>query len=131
MKLKEIIKQIEDNVQGWSSPNFVEYAKKMLPRHFIEQDGTSSISIILNLIDHYLNREYISKNESKVWFNAINEDLQDLRKRIEELENENQELSTALEVKGFQDPGTAGISKEELELIDRMIVEEYISDYFA
>lgn len=87
MRLKNIIKNIEEKLHGWSKPNLTEYAKNLWPEYIGSTDQVSTYAILTNIVNSYLNDAFISKMEGIFWMKSANSEIQELRKRIEYLES--------------------------------------------
>ena len=114
MKLKEIINKFKSKFH--QRPSFYDYISKKLG--IVDVELAKSIS---NYIDYFL----LSKSEAAMWLKSLNEEIEELRCRIEELENEKSDYSPEFNP---DIGGACGLTQEEIELIDQMMAEEYYSD---
>jgi len=114
MKLREIIKKLKQ----------YGHKRMTLKEHMQEYCGNSLIEGISLYVDYFL----LSKREATMLLKTLEDEIKDLRCRVDELENE---LDLATQ-SSMDDIGSSygGLTPEEIELIDEMIAEEYFSNLY-
>ena len=125
MKLRDTIERIENKVKGWSKPNLAETFKQLWPKSFGNWEFGSTLDIVTSIINQYLDENFLSKNEGAFWLKSVDFEMQELRSRIEQLEEENKVLSMALETEHFSNYGALGLSQDDIDYLDKMVAMEY------